>query len=74
MQLKSGYQFLDINESPLFFYLNPDFSPDDKEIPISIYESEMREINRSATLLFVTLDFKITTVSLSLMVSSLQAS
>jgi COP9 signalosome complex subunit 6 len=56
-------QFFDINENPLYLLLDPLMvnRPDVKEIPIFIFESELRMINDKPTNLFVKVPYKIET-------------
>jgi len=56
-------QFLETNESPLYLMLDPlkAADPNTKELPISIYESELRMVKEVATTYFVRTAYKIET-------------
>jgi len=54
-------QFFESNESPLFLVLDTVASVTAKELPISIYESELHVVKDSPTLLFVKVPYKIET-------------
>lgn len=49
------------NESPLFVLMNPNPSPDDRVLPVSIYESEMHLVSEVPTMMFVQLAFSLET-------------
>ncbi|KAL6049460.1 COP9 signalosome complex subunit 6 [Balamuthia mandrillaris] len=55
-------QFMGINESPLYLLLDPVASTVSRELPITIFESELRIINDEPTMLFSTVPYKIETV------------
>jgi len=56
-------QFLEINESPLYLLLDTVAcgNPNTRDLPISIFESELHLINEQPTLLFVKVPYKIET-------------
>jgi len=56
-------QFFGINESPLFLLLDPVACarPDVKDLPIHLFESELRIVSEQPTLLFVKVNYKIET-------------
>jgi len=55
-------QVLEFNESPLYLVLNPHVSPTAKELPITIYESELHVINDKPTMMFAKTSYKIETM------------
>jgi len=52
-------QFLQFNESPLYFLLDPVASAISRELPITIFESELRIIDDEPTTLFSKVSYKI---------------
>jgi COP9 signalosome complex subunit 6 len=54
-------QFFEFNESPLYLQLDTVACGTAKELPISIYESELHVIKETPTLLFVKIPYKIET-------------
>jgi COP9 signalosome complex subunit 6 len=50
-----------LNESPLYLLLDADPDPTVREIPISIFESEVKIIKDEATLLFAKVNYRIDT-------------
>jgi len=55
-------QVLEYNESPLYLVLNPHIPPTAKELPITIYESELHVVNDQPTMLFAKTTYKIETM------------
>ncbi|XP_015089179.1 COP9 signalosome complex subunit 6a [Solanum pennellii] len=53
---------MDINESPLYVLLNPSINHAQKDLPISIYESELHIIDGIPQLIFVQASYTIETV------------
>ncbi|KAL2245149.1 UNVERIFIED_CONTAM: COP9 signalosome complex subunit 6a [Sesamum indicum] len=53
---------MDINESPLYVLLNPSINPAQKDLPITIYESELHVIDGIPQLIFVRSSYTIETV------------
>ncbi|EFJ31504.1 hypothetical protein SELMODRAFT_74712 [Selaginella moellendorffii] len=53
---------MDINESPVYLLLNPAINPARKELPLSIYESELHVIDGVPSLIFVKASYTIETV------------
>eukprot|EP00270_Netrium_digitus_P014105 TRINITY_DN4755_c0_g1_i2.p1 TRINITY_DN4755_c0_g1~~TRINITY_DN4755_c0_g1_i2.p1 ORF type:complete len:281 (+),score=21.97 TRINITY_DN4755_c0_g1_i2:177-1019(+) len=53
---------MDINESPIYVVLNPLINPARKDLPISIYESELHVIDGVPSLIFVKSNYTIETV------------
>ncbi|GFQ00307.1 cop9 signalosome complex subunit 6a [Phtheirospermum japonicum] len=53
---------MDINESPVYVLLNPSISLADKDLPVSIYESELHVIDGNPQLIFVKSSYGIETV------------
>ena len=52
-------QFLEYNESPFYLLFNPNIPPTARNLPISIYETELRIIMDQPTLIFSKTAFKI---------------
>ncbi|KAK4398703.1 COP9 signalosome complex subunita [Sesamum angolense] len=53
---------MDINESPVYVLLNPSINPAQKDLPITIYESELHVIDGIPQLIFVRSSYTIETV------------
>ncbi|KAH1108706.1 hypothetical protein J1N35_012474 [Gossypium stocksii] len=53
---------MDINESPLYVLLNPAINPAQKDLPVTIYESELHVIDGVPQLIFVRSSYTIETV------------
>ncbi|KAM5582870.1 COP9 signalosome complex subunit 6a-like [Rosa sericea] len=53
---------MDINESPVYVLLNPVINPAQKDLPITIYESELHVIDGVPQLIFVSSSYTIETV------------
>ncbi|KAL9274129.1 COP9 signalosome complex subunit 6a-like protein [Drosera capensis] len=53
---------MDINESPVYVLLNPLINPAQKDLPITIYESELHVIDGNPQLIFVRSSYTIETV------------
>ncbi|KAA3471525.1 COP9 signalosome complex subunit 6a-like [Gossypium australe] len=53
---------MDINESPLYVLLNPAINPAQKDLPVTIYESELHIIDGVPQLIFVRSSYTIETV------------
>ncbi|KAE8733502.1 COP9 signalosome complex subunit 6b [Hibiscus syriacus] len=53
---------MDINESPLYVLLNPTINPAQKDLPVTIYESELHVIDGIPQLIFVRSSYTIETV------------
>ncbi|GJP82414.1 hypothetical protein CLOP_g12676 [Closterium sp. NIES-67] len=53
---------MDINESPIYLLLNPAINPAGKDLPISIFESELHVIDGVPSLIFVSSTYTIETV------------
>ncbi|KAG9136531.1 hypothetical protein Leryth_014374 [Lithospermum erythrorhizon] len=53
---------MDINESPVYVLLNPAINPTQKELPVTIYESELHVIDGIPQLIFVQASYTIETV------------
>ncbi|KAK8651698.1 hypothetical protein V6N13_141285 [Hibiscus sabdariffa] len=53
---------MDINESPLYVLLNPTINPAQKDLPVTIYESELHVIDGITQLIFVRSSYTIETV------------
>ncbi|TYH56648.1 hypothetical protein ES332_D08G035100v1 [Gossypium tomentosum] len=53
---------MDINESPLYVLLNPAINPAQKDLPVTIYESELHVIDGVPQLIFVRSSYLIETV------------
>ncbi|KAL7130662.1 hypothetical protein ABFS83_13G149800 [Erythranthe nasuta] len=53
---------MDINESPVFILLNPSINHAQKDLPVTIYESEMHVIDGNPQLIFVQSSYTIETV------------
>ncbi|XP_039012272.1 LOW QUALITY PROTEIN: COP9 signalosome complex subunit 6a-like [Hibiscus syriacus] len=53
---------MDINESPLYVLLNPTINPAQKDLPVTIYESELHVIDGIPQLIFVLSSYTIETV------------
>jgi len=54
-------QISEFNENPLYLQLNTQITTAMRELPINIYESELRMVNDSPTQLFVKVPYKIET-------------
>ncbi|GBG34846.1 Eukaryotic translation initiation factor 3 subunit F [Hondaea fermentalgiana] len=50
------------NESPLLLLVDPNISPDSKELPIKVVEAVMQVIEEVPTMIFVDMEFQIDTV------------
>jgi COP9 signalosome complex subunit 6 len=55
-------QLTDINESPVYLLLNPTINHAQKDLPISIFESELHVIEGVPSLIFVNASYTIETV------------
>ena len=55
-------QMTQFNESPFFLLMHAKPDPEAKELPISLYESEMHIVNETPTMLFVSLKFQLETL------------
>ncbi|KAJ6845205.1 COP9 signalosome complex subunit 6a [Iris pallida] len=53
---------MDINESPVYLLLNPSINHAQKDLPVTIYESELHVIDGIPQLIFVTSNYTIETV------------
>ncbi|KAJ0986980.1 hypothetical protein J5N97_005336 [Dioscorea zingiberensis] len=53
---------MDINESPVYVLLNPSTNPARKDLPVTIYESELHVIDGNPQLIFVRSNYTIETV------------
>ncbi|KAL3637580.1 COP9 signalosome complex subunit 6 [Castilleja foliolosa] len=53
---------MDVNESPVYVLLNPSIRLADKDLPVSIYESELHIIDGNPQLIFVQSSYTIETV------------
>ncbi|KAJ6978445.1 hypothetical protein NC653_026752 [Populus alba x Populus x berolinensis] len=53
---------MDINESPVYVLLNPSINPAQKDLPVTIYESELHVIDGIPQLIFVCSSYTIETV------------
>uniref|UniRef100_A0A2P2KXX6 COP9 signalosome complex subunit 6 n=1 Tax=Rhizophora mucronata TaxID=61149 RepID=A0A2P2KXX6_RHIMU len=53
---------MDINESPVYVLLNPSINPTQKDLPVTIYESELHVIEGIPQLIFVYSSYTIETV------------
>ncbi|GAB2301148.1 COP9 signalosome complex subunit 6a [Dionaea muscipula] len=53
---------MDINESPVYVLLNPSINPTQKDLPLTIYESELHVIDGIPQLIFVRSSYTIETV------------
>lgn len=53
---------MDINESPVYVLLNPSINPTQKDLPITIFESELHVIDGVPQLIFVRSSYTIETV------------
>lgn len=53
---------LEINESPVYMMLNPMITPTSKELPITLYESEMHIIEGNSSMIFVEANYDIETL------------
>ncbi|XP_022848340.1 COP9 signalosome complex subunit 6a-like isoform X2 [Olea europaea var. sylvestris] len=53
---------MDINESPVFVLLNPSINPAQKDLPVTIFESELHVIDGIPQLIFVRSGYTIETV------------
>lgn len=60
MQIHKG--LMDINESPVYVILNPTINPAQKDLPVTIYESELHVIDGNPQLIFVKSNYTIETV------------
>jgi len=54
-------QISEFNENPLYLHLNPIIATAQRELPISIYESELRVVDETPTQLFVKVPYRIET-------------
>jgi len=56
-------QFIEFNESPVFLLIDPSaaYNPQVRDIPISIFESELHVVNDKPTFLFVKVPYRIQT-------------
>jgi len=59
--LELNKQVLPFNESPLYLLLDPSTSKHHKELPVTIYESELRIVNDVPTMVFSKAPYKIET-------------
>ncbi|CAD6246136.1 unnamed protein product [Miscanthus lutarioriparius] len=53
---------MDVNESPVYLLLNPTINLSQKDLPVTIYESELHVIDGSPQLIFVRSNYTIETV------------
>ncbi|TVU05307.1 hypothetical protein EJB05_48465 [Eragrostis curvula] len=53
---------MDVNESPVYLLLNPAINLSQKDLPVTIYESELHVIDGSPQLIFVRSNYTIETV------------
>lgn len=52
-------RFHEYNESPLYLRMNAIISSTDKSLPVTLYRSELRQVNNSNQTIFISLPFKV---------------
>uniref|UniRef100_A0A7S1X038 COP9 signalosome complex subunit 6 n=1 Tax=Tetraselmis chuii TaxID=63592 RepID=A0A7S1X038_9CHLO len=61
MDMQIHKTMMEVNESPVFLMLNPKINPEAKDLPISLYESELHFLDGASSLIFVSAKYSIET-------------